>query len=377
MKTKTLIVTQEAHDRVMSNLLRNHVDRNIAFCRISELKQSNTLNPRLGRPNMQPLVKKKSNNFLSYLNHIISRWCWVDVSDDKALMTSGDGDRGRGVDPRQPVGSSIYDIVARREEELGIKLKNFMYPSSTSQGGVPGQSPQLKASSMRVSAPSSVASVPVASSPSNLIMMKNNGLHQQQEKAQQALPILNHQSQSMSSSKIGHSLTNLSTGGGGDLSRSSNAPVASGSPSNSVSKSIGGSPPASGSAKGGQSVVQLSSPQQHAAKNSPSTSGSKSASTNHYSSMPMPSILGQQSNMAHSGGPPQHVNAGVGVVLYQKRSTDKTRQQQQQNVVPGSSAMLSLGSMSMSTAAIPANPGKAAGSNMKANLHPVAGDYPD
>ncbi|XP_044955205.1 endochitinase A1-like [Hordeum vulgare subsp. vulgare] len=287
-------------------------------------------------------------------------------------------------------------------------FQNLMYPSSTSQGGVPGQSPQLKASSMRVSAPSSVASVPSAPSPSNLIMMKNSGLHQQQAKALQALPIPNHQSQSMSSSKIGHSLTNLSTGGGGDLSRSSNAPVASGSPSNSVSKSTGGSPPASGSAKGGQPVVQLSSPQQHASKNSPSTSGSKSTSTNHYSSMPMPSILGQQPNMAHSGGkqqlhgpslkqhqpfsqghffisnafappqgPPQHVNAGVGAILYQKRSTDKTRQQQQQNVVSGSSAMLSLGSMPMSTAAIPANAGKAAGSNMKANLHPAAGDYPD
>lgn len=259
---------------------------------------------------------------------------------------------------------------------------------------------------MRVSAPPSAASVPAASSPSNLIMMKNSGLHQQQAKALQALSTPNHQSQSMSSSKIGHSLTNLSTGGGGDLSRSSNAPVASGSPSNSVSKSTGGSPPASGSAKGGQPVVQLSSPQQHAAKNSPSTSGSKSASTNHYSSMPMPSILGQQPNMAHSGGkqqshgpslkqqqpfsqghffisnafappqgPPQHVNAGAGAGLYQKRSTDKTQQQQQQNAVSGSSAMLSLGSMSMSTAAIPADAGKAAGSNMKANLHPAAGGF--
>lgn len=218
----------------------------------------------------------------------------------------------------------------------------------------------------------------------------------------------------MSSSKIGHSLTNLSTGGAGDLSRSSNAPVASGSPSNSVSKSTGGSPPASGSAKGGQPVVQLSSPQQHAAKNSPSTSGSKSASTNPYSSMPMPSILGQQPNMAHSGGkqqshgpslkqqqpfpqghghghffisnafapqgPPQHVNAGAGAGLYQKRSADKTQQQQQQqqNAVSGSSAMLSLGSMSMSTSAIPADAGKAhsaAGSNMKANLHPAPGGF--
>ena len=47
----------------------------------------------------------------------------MDVSDDETLMTSGDGDRRRGVGPRQPVGSSIDDVVARREDELRIKLK--------------------------------------------------------------------------------------------------------------------------------------------------------------------------------------------------------------------------------------------------------------
>jgi len=75
-------------------------------------------------------------------------------------------------------------------------------------------------------------------------------------------------------------------------------------------------------------------------------------------------------------GPPQHVNAGTGAGLYQKRSADKA--QQQQNAVSGSSAMLSLGSMSMSTSAIPADAGKAhsaAGSNMKANLHPAPGGF--
>jgi len=241
-------------------------------------------------------------------------------------------------------------------------------------------------------------------------MMKNSGLHQQQQaKALQALSNTNHQSQSMGSSKMGHSLTNLSTGGAGDLSRSSNAPVASGSPSNSVSKSTGGSPPASGSVKGGQPVVQLSSPQQQSSKNSASTSGSKSASTNHYSSLPMPSILGQQPSMAHSGGkqqshgpslkqqqpfppgghffisnafpqgPPQHVNAGAGAGLYQKRPSDKAQQQQhqqQQNAVSGSSAMLSLssGSMSISTAAIPADAAKAHAA-AGGRLHPAAGGF--
>lgn len=289
-------------------------------------------------------------------------------------------------------------------------FQNLMYPSSAAQGGVPGQSPQMKASSMRVSAPPPAASVSGASPPSNLIMMKNSGLHPQQAKALQALSTPNHQSQSMSSSKMGPSLTNLSNAGGpGDMSRSSNAPVPSGSPSNSVSKSTGGSPPASGSAKGGQSGMQLSSPQQQqSSKNSASTSGSKSTPTNHYSSMPMPSILGQQPNMASSGGKqqsqmkqqqqqfpqghffissayapqgPQHVNAGPAAGLYPKRSVDKTQQQVPHQQTSGSSAMLSLssGSMSISTAAIPADAGKAlaaaAASNNMKGLHPAAGSF--
>jgi len=277
-----------------------------------------------------------------------------------------------------------------------------MYQSSAGQGGVPGQSPQLKSSSMRVSAPPSASSVPAASPPSNLTMLKNSGLHQQQAKALQALSSPNHQSQSMSSSKMGPSLTNLSTGGAGDISRSSNAPVPSGSPSNSVSKSTGGSPPASGSAKGGQSAMQLSSPQQQSTKNSASSSGSKPTPTNHYSSMPMPSILGQQPNMANSGGkqqshgaslkqqpfPPQghffisnaYTPQGAGG-LYQKRPGEKTQQQVAHQQTSGSSAMLSLspGSMSISTAAIPADAGKAlaaaaASNNMKA-LHPTPSGF--
>lgn len=264
---------------------------------------------------------------------------------------------------------------------------------------------------MRVSAPPAAASVTAASPPSNLIMMKNGGLHQQQQaKALQALSSPNHPSQSslsMSSSKMGPSLANLSTGGAGDLSRSSNAPVASGSPSNSVSKSTG-SPPASGSAKGGQPGVQLSSPQQQSAKNSASTSGSKSTPTNHYSSMPMPSILGQQPNMANSSSKQQshvpslkqqpfpqghffisntyapqgpHVNSGVGGGLYQKRSSEKAQQHSPHQQNSASSAMLSLssGSMSMSTAAIPADAGKAlaaaAASNTMKTLHPTPGSF--
>ncbi|KAM0913905.1 hypothetical protein ACQ4PT_011854 [Festuca glaucescens] len=294
------------------------------------------------------------------------------------------------------------------ERLKATNFQNLMYQSSAAQGGVPGQSPQMKASSMRVSAPPSAASVPAASPPSNLIVLKNSGLHQQQAKSLQALSSPNHQSQSMSSSTMGPSLANLSTGGAGDMSRSSNAPVPSGSPSNSVSKSTGGSPPASGSAKGGQSAMQLSSPQQQSSKNSASTSGSKSSAANHYSSMPMPSILGQQPNMANSGGkqqqsqmkqqpfptqghffissayappqgPPQHMNAGAAAGLYQKRPADKTQQQVPHQQTSGSMLSLSSGSMSISTAAIPADAGKAlaaaaAGNNMK-GLHPAAGSF--
>ncbi|KAG8080041.1 hypothetical protein GUJ93_ZPchr0007g6247 [Zizania palustris] len=238
-----------------------------------------------------------------------------------------------------------------------MNMANFqgmMYPSSAAQGGAPSQS-QLKASSARATgAPAGAASS--GAPPSNLIVMKNSGLHQQQAKAPlQSISTTNHQPQSslnMSSSKMGP-ITNISTGGG-DLSRSSNAPVASGSPSNSVSKSTGGSPPASGSAKGVPPVVQLSSPQQQSAKNPASSSGAKSTPTNHYI---MPSILGQQPNVSpasNSGSKQQsHIpslkqqpfqqghffisNAyapqapvaagGVALGFYQKRSADKTQQQ--------------------------------------------------
>lgn len=201
---------------------------------------------------------------------------------------------------------------------------------------------------------------------------------------------------------MGPSLANLSTGGAGDMSRSSNAPVPSGSPSNSVSKSTGGSPPASGSAKGGQSAMQLSSPQQQSSKNSGSAS-SKSSAANHYSSMPMPSILGQQPNSggkqqqqsqmkqqpfptqghffissayAPAQGPPQHMNAGAAAGLYQKRPADKTQQQQAPHQQT-SGSMLSLSSMA--TAPIPADAGKAlaaaAASNNMKGLHPTAGGF--
>ncbi|KAI4994107.1 hypothetical protein ZWY2020_020499, partial [Hordeum vulgare] len=199
---------------------------------------------------------------------------------------------------------------------------------ATSQG-VPGQSPQLKASSMRVSAPPSAAS-------------------------------------------IGHSLL-IFLRRRRDLSRSSNAPVASGSPSNSVSKSTGGSPPASGSHEGWPASCPVSSPQQHAAKNSPcdfwiQVSLHKSLQQYAYTIYPWSAakhaaiLIGHffiSNALAPPQGPPQHVNAGAGAGLYQKRSTDKA-QQQQQNAV---------------SATIPADAGKAAGSNMKANLHPAAGGF--
>ncbi|KAG8099618.1 hypothetical protein GUJ93_ZPchr0013g35808 [Zizania palustris] len=269
-----------------------------------------------------------------------------------------------------------------------MNMANFqgmMYPSSATQGGVPSQSPQLKASSARATgAPAGVTSP--GAPPSNLIVMKNSGAHQQQAKAPlQSLSTSNHHPQSslnMSSSKLGPSVTNISAGGG-DLSRSSNAPVASGSPSNSVSKSTGASPPASGSAKGVPPAIQLPSSQQQSAKNPASTSGAKSTPTNHYSSMPMPSILGQQPNvqLASNSGSKQQSHmpslkqqpfqqghffisnaytpqapggtGGVGLGLYQKRPAEKTQPQ-----VPHQQSAMSA----------------AAGNNMKTH-HPPSGGF--
>ncbi|XP_062186612.1 protein TIME FOR COFFEE-like [Phragmites australis] len=290
------------------------------------------------------------------------------------LMQQHHLNRPRSAAPSTPSNAGGYP------DRLNMaNFQNMMYPSSASQGGV--QSPQLKASSARVTA-SSAAVTPPAAPPSNLIVMKNSNPHQQQAKVpMQALSTPSHQSQSlsMSSSKMGASVTNISTGGG-DLSRSSNAPVASGSPSNSVSKSTGGSPPATGSAKGVQQPVQLPSPQQQSAKNPGSTSGSKSTPSNHYS-MAMPSILGQQPNLSPASNPgskqqshmppslkqqpipqghfyisntftPQAPGAG-GAGLYQKRSADKTQQQ-----VPHQQ-----------------NPMSAAASNNMKALHPSSGGF--
>ncbi|ONM24587.1 Protein TIME FOR COFFEE [Zea mays] len=263
-------------------------------------------------------------------------------------------------------------------------FQNMMYPPNAAQGQGRVQSPQLKASSGR-GTPSSTATTPPAAAPPNLIVMKTSSLHPQQAKIpMQALSTPGHQSQSslsMSSSKMAP-VTNLSTGGG-DLSRSSNAPVASGSPSNSVSKSTGGSPPATGNAKGVQQPVQLPSPQQQLAKNSVSTCGSKSTPANHFS-MAMPSILGQQPNSSPGSNTgskqqshmsssmkqqpfpqghffisstyaPQAPGAGgaAALGLYQKRPGDKTQPQapHQQNALSA-----------------------AAGSNMK-SLHPSSGGF--
>jgi len=108
----------------------------------------------------------------------------------------------------------------------------------------------------------------------------------------------------------------------------------------------------------------------------------------------MPSILGQQPNMGNSGGKQQsqmkqqpfpqgghffisnaYAPQGPPAGLYQKRPGDKTQQ------TSGSSAMLSLssGSMSISTAVIPADAGKAlaaaAASNNMKGLHPTPGGF--
>lgn len=71
---------------------------------------------------MKSSVKKKSGYFLPYLDQVVCRGRMVDVSNDKALMKPGDGDSRRGLGPRQPVRSSVDDVVARREEELWVKL---------------------------------------------------------------------------------------------------------------------------------------------------------------------------------------------------------------------------------------------------------------
>jgi len=70
-------------------------------------------------------------------------------------------------------------------------------------------------------------------------------------------------------------------------------------------------------------------------------------------------------------------NAGAAAGLYQKRPADKMQQQQvPHQQTSGSMLSLSSGSMSMSTAAVPADAGKAiAASNNMKGLHPTAGNF--
>jgi hypothetical protein len=136
----------------------------------------------------------------------------------------------------------------------------------------------------------------------------------------------------------------------------------------------------------------LPSPQQQSAKNSASTSGSKSTPTNHFS-MAMPSILGQQPNASPGSNPgskqqshmppssmkqppfqqghffisntyaPQAPGAGgaAALGLYQKRPGDKTQQQapHQQNALSGLSSIPSHSCVSISVSSVvnPADPG--------------------
>ncbi|XP_073115985.1 protein TIME FOR COFFEE-like isoform X2 [Elaeis guineensis] len=158
------------------------------------------------------------------------------------------------------------------------------FPQSLVQGGSPTQSPQWKASTARAATPS-----PAPSSAQSLA--KNHHLPQQPGRAsQQPLPTPGHQTQisfSMNSMKTVSTGGQHHSGASSNPSPSGSAAVAVGSPSNSASKSAGGSPRASASAKPGQLATAVPLPQQSSVKSSVSGSSCKSSLTQN-----VPSILG-------------------------------------------------------------------------------------
>ncbi|XP_008802669.2 protein TIME FOR COFFEE-like [Phoenix dactylifera] len=187
-------------------------------------------------------------------------------------------------------GASVYsDRLPGGSTKYPQTLPNF--PQSLIQGGSPTQSPQWKASAARSGTP---APAP-APSPAQSVV-KNNHLLQQQPSSrasQQHLPAAGHQTQV----SFGvNSMKTVSTGGqhhsgatGNPSPSPSATPMAVGSPSNSLSKTAGGSPRASASAKPGQPATAVPLPPQSSAKSSASSSSCKSSPARNQN---VPSILG-------------------------------------------------------------------------------------
>ncbi|KAG1368761.1 protein TIME FOR COFFEE [Cocos nucifera] len=246
------------------------------------------------------------------------------------------------------------------------------FPQSLIQGGSPTQSPQWKASTARAATPSPATSS--AQSPA-----KNNHLQQQPGRAsQQALLGPGHQTQisfNMNSMKTVSTGGQHHSGASSNPSPSGSAAIGAGSPSNSVSKSAGGSPRASASAKSGHLATAVPLPQQSSVKSCVSSSGCKSSLTQN-----VPSILGHPpiASTPSSGSKPQqplqqplqlprpypfpnaqlmfsnacpllqpqspqsNAAAAMAAANYYQRRPSEHQQQHQPSSTPGSTGMLAL-----------------------------------
>ncbi|XP_074557232.1 protein TIME FOR COFFEE-like isoform X2 [Curcuma longa] len=251
------------------------------------------------------------------------------------------------------------------------------FPQALIQGG--GSSihwPQGKSSTGRGADSAGASPTPV---------VKNNFLQLQGRASQQSLPSQGHQTQ-ISFGINGNKQGGQHLPGACGSPSPSSATVAVLSPSNSVSRSAGGSPRASSTVKPSSQTSAILLPQQTAVKQSTSSSSSKSNMSN----STMPSILGhhhpqkisapssvtkqqqqpqqpkQQSSEAQLFFTNPHMQqvqcaqSNASAQYYHKRPSEQTRQtqqQQQHNSVPSTSSMLSLCAPSaLAQAGIPATP---------------------
>ncbi|XP_042473093.1 protein TIME FOR COFFEE-like isoform X1 [Zingiber officinale] len=285
--------------------------------------------------------------------------------------------------PSRSKPSSAGSSVAVHPENLsgGATITMFPhaltgFPQALIQGGSSIQWPQGKSSTGRGADPAGASPAPV---------VKNNFLQLQGRASQQSLPSQGHQTQ------ISFGINGNKQGGQhlpgtcGSPSPSS-ATVAVLSPSNSVSRSAGGSPRASSTIKPSSQTSAILLPQQTAVKQSTSSSSSKSNMSN----STMPSILGhhhpqkisapssvtkqqqqpqqpkQQSSEAQLFFSNPHMQqvqcaqSNASAQYYHKRQSEQTRQtqQHQQHIsVSSTTNMLSLCAPSaLAQAGVPATP---------------------
>ena len=91
------------------------------FGNISDLEQTHTRNPWLSRTDMKTHVVDKLNHLLTYLTHLMQRWCLHNLSDHEALMRMNNGRWRRDESTRKAMNTSINDLMTHRHISLRVQ----------------------------------------------------------------------------------------------------------------------------------------------------------------------------------------------------------------------------------------------------------------